>query len=122
VLQRKLLPKWDGPYEVVRFYDNGTIKLRKGAYCRPTYQHTSSPTLSLALILHCESKCHASPWILAWLRRSDDSIVKSVVSKLGFPTMYKEDLWHQRNRNDIQRTRMKHLPRKEGQNSALCRN
>jgi hypothetical protein len=30
VIQRKLLPKRDGPYEVVRIYDNGTIKLRKG--------------------------------------------------------------------------------------------
>ena len=29
-LQRKLLPKRDGPYEVVRVYDNGTIKIRKG--------------------------------------------------------------------------------------------
>ena len=29
-IQRKLLPKRDGPYEVVRVYDNGTIKLRKG--------------------------------------------------------------------------------------------
>jgi hypothetical protein len=30
IIQRKLLPKRDGPYEVVRIYDNGTIKLRKG--------------------------------------------------------------------------------------------
>ena len=32
VIQRKLLPKRDGPYEVVRIYDNGTIKLRKGIF------------------------------------------------------------------------------------------
>ena len=30
VLQRKLLPKRDGPYDVVRVYSNGTLKIRKG--------------------------------------------------------------------------------------------
>ncbi len=32
VLQRKLNPKRDGPYQVVRVYSNGTLKIRKGIY------------------------------------------------------------------------------------------
>ena len=31
-IQRKLIPKRTGPYEIVRIYDNGTIKIRKGIY------------------------------------------------------------------------------------------
>jgi hypothetical protein len=36
IIHRKLLPKRDGPYEVVHIYDNGTIKLPK-RYCCTTY-------------------------------------------------------------------------------------
>jgi hypothetical protein len=32
ILQRKLIPKRDGPYQVVRVYSNGTLKIRKGIY------------------------------------------------------------------------------------------
>ena len=31
-LQRKLVPKRDGPYQVIRVYSNGTLKIRKGIY------------------------------------------------------------------------------------------
>ena len=31
-IQRKLMPKRDGPFSVVRVYSNGTIKIRKGFY------------------------------------------------------------------------------------------
>ena len=31
-LQRKLVPKPDGPYQVIRVYSNGTLKIRKGIY------------------------------------------------------------------------------------------
>ena len=32
ILQRKLIPKREGPYQVVRVYSNGTLKIRKGIY------------------------------------------------------------------------------------------
>jgi hypothetical protein len=32
ILQRKLSPKRDGPYQIVRVYSNGTLKIRKGIY------------------------------------------------------------------------------------------
>jgi hypothetical protein len=32
ILQRKLIPKRDGPYQVVQVYSNGTLKIRKGIY------------------------------------------------------------------------------------------
>jgi hypothetical protein len=32
VLQRKLNPKRDGPYQVVQVFSNGTLKIRKGIY------------------------------------------------------------------------------------------
>ena len=31
-VQRKLIPKRTGPYSIVRIYDNGTLKIRKGNY------------------------------------------------------------------------------------------
>ena len=31
-VQRKLVPKRDGPYQVIRVYSNGTLKIRKGIY------------------------------------------------------------------------------------------
>ena len=31
-LQRKLVPKHDGPYQVIRVYSNGTLKIRKAIY------------------------------------------------------------------------------------------
>jgi hypothetical protein len=31
-LQRKLIPKRDGPYQVISLYLNGTFKIRKGIY------------------------------------------------------------------------------------------
>jgi pyruvate kinase len=31
-LQKKLVPKRDGPYQVIRVYSNGTLKIRKGIY------------------------------------------------------------------------------------------
>jgi hypothetical protein len=31
-LQRKLVPKHDGPYQVIRAYSNGTLKILKGIY------------------------------------------------------------------------------------------
>jgi len=31
-LQCKLVPKRDGPYQVIRVYSNGTLKIRKGIY------------------------------------------------------------------------------------------
>lgn len=31
-IQRKLIPKREGPFQVVRVYDNGTLKIRKGIY------------------------------------------------------------------------------------------
>jgi hypothetical protein len=31
-LQRKLVPKRDGPYQVIRVYSKGTLKIRKGIY------------------------------------------------------------------------------------------
>ena len=31
-LQRKLVPKRDGPYQVIRVYSNGTLKIRKGIH------------------------------------------------------------------------------------------
>jgi hypothetical protein len=32
ILQCKLSPKPDGPYQIVRVYSNGTLKIRKGMY------------------------------------------------------------------------------------------
>jgi hypothetical protein len=32
ILQRKLVPKCDGPYQVIRVYSNGTLKICKGIY------------------------------------------------------------------------------------------
>ena len=32
ILQRKLSPKRDGPYQIVRVYSNGTLKIQKGIY------------------------------------------------------------------------------------------
>jgi hypothetical protein len=32
ILQRKIVPKRDGPYQVIRVYSNGTLKIRKGIY------------------------------------------------------------------------------------------
>jgi hypothetical protein len=32
ILQRKLIPKREGPYQVVRVYSNGTLKIRNGIY------------------------------------------------------------------------------------------
>jgi hypothetical protein len=32
ILQRKLIPKRDGPYQVNRVYSNGTLKILKGIY------------------------------------------------------------------------------------------
>jgi hypothetical protein len=32
ILQRKLSPKRDGPYQIIRVYSNGTLKIRKGIY------------------------------------------------------------------------------------------
>jgi hypothetical protein len=31
-LQRKVVPKRDGPYQVIRVYSNGTLKIRNGIY------------------------------------------------------------------------------------------
>jgi pyruvate kinase len=31
-VQRKLVPKRDGPYQVIRVYSNGTLQIRKGIY------------------------------------------------------------------------------------------
>jgi hypothetical protein len=32
ILQRKLIPKRDAPYQIIRVYSNGTLKIRKGIY------------------------------------------------------------------------------------------
>jgi pyruvate kinase len=34
ILQRKLSPKKDGPYQVLQVYSNGTLKIRKGIYAQ----------------------------------------------------------------------------------------
>jgi hypothetical protein len=42
-LQRKLVPKRDGPYQVIRVYSNGTLKIRKDIYAQQVSIHQCTP-------------------------------------------------------------------------------
>jgi len=57
--QWKLLPKCDGPYEVVRMHDNGAIKPRKGIIVQPINIRRLVPCHSQARSWPLGSKCHA---------------------------------------------------------------